>query len=156
MPRLPQSPAGLVHGPKDRLQIRAGRHFEIYHSVDIIFRVIDHAFDLAVGNDVKLAVTVANLREPNADGLDYAVGVADLHVIADQILVLEENEESRNQIGDQALRSQPHGQASRKAARISGLDRWPSANRSPTRMARRKPRWSVAEPTSPLPRAPTR
>src|SRR5947209_5209960 len=91
---LPQAPAGLVHRSKDSFQVAARRHPDIDHGVDVSLGIINDALDLAVGNQVQLAVAVPNLRQANADRFHDAAGIAGLDEIAHQILALEQNEKS--------------------------------------------------------------
>src|SRR5439155_25080754 len=108
---LPQQAAGLGHGAEDAFQVASRRHLQVDHGVDKTLGVTHHALDLAVGNDVDLALAIADVRDADADRLDDTDGVTDLDVVADQVLIFKQDEEAGYHVGYQALGAEADRQA---------------------------------------------
>src|ERR1041385_2724528 len=103
--------ASFEHVAHYRVQVCRCWHLDIDNRVDELLGEVDHGLDLAVRNDDELAGFIANLGAADIDRLDASHGIADLHNIADEILILEQDEKARHDIADQVLRAQ----ADRKA-----------------------------------------
>ena len=58
--------ARVRHGEKDAFQVAAGGRLDVHDGIDVALGEADDVLDLAVGNDVQLAVGVADLGEANA------------------------------------------------------------------------------------------
>ena len=67
------------------------------------WRHVADADDLAVADVPDGAVDVAHPGDPEADGLDGADGLAEVDLVADAVLVLEDHEDAGQEVADQAL-----------------------------------------------------
>ena len=67
--------------------------------------------DLAVAQVPGHAVPVADARHPQSDVLDNPLDLVDAHRVADPVLVLEDDEKSRQDILDERLRAEGQGDA---------------------------------------------
>ena len=72
--------------------------------------VVDELGDLAVGDHALGAVEQADRRHPEPDGLHGARVAADLDDVADADEALEEDEEPRDHVLDEALGAEAHGE----------------------------------------------
>ena len=72
--------------------------------------VVDELGDLAVGDHALGAIVQADLRHPEPDGFHGARMAADLDHVADADEALEEDEEPRDHVLDEALGAEAHGE----------------------------------------------
>ncbi len=96
------------------------RHADVDHRARPAAGLVAHHLDLAVGHDVHDPVDVPQHHHPKGHLLDRAALTRRLDHVADRELVLEQNEEARDDVLDQALRAERDGQAQNAGA---GQDR---------------------------------
>lgn len=108
---LTQAESGGSHGDHQFLEIGTGRDLEIDDDVDEAFGGIDDALDLPVGDHVESSLFVSNLGVTNGDGFDDPLGASDLDVVADEVLVFEEHDESGDDIAQGALGGEADAQS---------------------------------------------
>jgi hypothetical protein len=84
--------------------------------------IVDHRLHVAVADDVHPALGVANRRGAELDRLDHALRLADFDDVPDQVDVLEQDEEARDDVVDQRLCAEADDQPARppRPGRASG------------------------------------
>ena len=72
------------HITHDLFQIGRSGNFVIDYCVDIILGIIDHGFNLAIGNNVNLPLLVADLSLANTDRFHAPLSLGNLDNVANQ------------------------------------------------------------------------
>ena len=85
--------------------VRAGRDGDLDAARDRPARLVADLADVAVRKDVELAVVVANLGRPHRQVLDDPGHAVDRHVLADRVLILEQNDEPGDDVLGDLLRA---------------------------------------------------
>ena len=76
-----------------------------------VTREVGDGGDLAVGHDVERAVAVAQLGHAQGQVLDGALQAGDLDVVADGVLIFEQDEEAGEHVLEERLRAEADAQA---------------------------------------------
>ena len=84
--------------------------------------LVGHAQDLPVAHVPDDPGQVAQSGDPQRDVLDHADGFAEVHQVADPVLVLEDQEDARQVVLDQALRPEAEGHTQYAGAGQQGRD----------------------------------
>ena len=113
-----------------RVDVLAVGDADVQHRARPALRPVADAQHLAVADVPDGAVDVADPGHAQADGLDDARGVAEVDHVADAVLVLDEHEETGDDVADQRLRAETDGDR-RRCRRWRAAGRWrsPAASR---------------------------
>ena len=107
--RRPLRPDAVERGERAvDVGVVADAHVE--HRPAPALAVVDELGDLAVGDHALGAVEQADLRHPEPDGFHGARMAGDLDHVADTDEALEEDEEPRDHVLDEALGAEAHGE----------------------------------------------
>src|SRR5437660_5486052 len=87
------------------------RNREVKHSASPVLCHHDDVLNISVGNDINLAFEISQNGRPQSHTFDVTGKVADLHNITDAELVFKQDEETGDDIFNEALRAETNGQS---------------------------------------------